>query len=497
VIDLPQYEQFKFELAEIVRDVKRSSDPESERRYQELSVRLATDQFNIVVAGRFSRGKTSLMNAVLGSDWLPTGIVPLTSVITTVRYGTRERVLIEYETGGLRSDVPLTELRKYVTEEGNPGNRMRVKVAEVQLPAELLRRGFCFVDTPGLGSAIAANELTTERYIPEIDALILVTSFEGPLSDDEIRFLQLTKNGIKKVFVIINKSDLASPDEKEQVRQFVETRLGQELKGILPKMFCVSAREGLEARRRHNQDELAVSGVQEVENALIEFMTTEKMAELLLLVCDRLLNILRMQPQTEQLEAIRTRVVDIQSRIPGGQIRAEERTVRESALVAAVATRDLHDVPACDVCRSILNAVVNKCGNADETCQLWWFLFPAHLAICEIGIATGNLHGLPGFACKSSLRTRRECRFGGGYSGNAESRRSHLWRILEMPSMCGGFGGSAGGSDFHSLSHRERVRSAGTVSTLLAAYQAGDRVRRSECGEGDYSSRIRLTAPDK
>lgn len=259
MIDLPQYEQFKFELAEIVRDVKRSSDPESERRYQELSVRLATDQFNIVVVGRFSRGKTSLMNAVLGSDWLPTSIVPLTSVITTVRYGTRERVLIEYETGGLRSDVPLTELRKYVTEEGNPGNRMRVKVAEVQLPVELLRRGFCFVDTPGLGSAIAANELTTERYIPEIDALILVTSFEGPLSDDEIRFLQLTKDGIKKVFVIINKSDLASPDEKEQVRQFVETRLGQELKGILPKMFCVSAREGLEARRRHNQDELAVS----------------------------------------------------------------------------------------------------------------------------------------------------------------------------------------------------------------------------------------------
>ena len=259
--DLRQHEQFKFELAEVIRAAKLSSDNESERRYQELLVRLAEDQFNVVVVGRFSRGKTSLMNAVLGSDQLPTGIVPLTSVITKVRYGTRERVLIEYESGGLRTGVPLSELRKYVTEEGNPGNRMRVKVAEVQLPAELLRRGFCFVDTPGLGSAIAANELTTERYISEIDALILVTSFEGPLSNDEIRFLQMTRDGIKKVSVIINKSDLATPDERAQVRQFVETRLRQELNGTLPRMFCVSAREGLEAKRAQHQDRLHASGV--------------------------------------------------------------------------------------------------------------------------------------------------------------------------------------------------------------------------------------------
>ena len=215
MIDLRQYEQFKFELAEVIRTAKLCSEQEAERSYQGLLVRLAEDQFNVVVVGRFSRGKTSLMNAILGSDRLPTGIVPLTSVITTVRYGTRERVLIEYENGGLRSEVALAELRKYVTEEGNPGNRMRVKAAEVQMPAELLRRGFCFVDTPGLGSAIAANELTTERYIPEIDALILVTSFEGALSDDEIRFLQMTRDGIKKVFIIVNKSDLATPDERD------------------------------------------------------------------------------------------------------------------------------------------------------------------------------------------------------------------------------------------------------------------------------------------
>jgi len=37
----------------------------------------AEDRFNLVVVGRLSRGKTSLMNAIMGTDRLPTGMVPL------------------------------------------------------------------------------------------------------------------------------------------------------------------------------------------------------------------------------------------------------------------------------------------------------------------------------------------------------------------------------------------------------------------------------------
>jgi type IV secretory pathway ATPase VirB11/archaellum biosynthesis ATPase len=92
-MDLRAYEQAKFELADILRlgaaAVARNSDPRHERFREELT-RLAQDRFNLVVAGRFSRSKTSLMNAILGTDRLPTGIVPLTSVIASVTYGSRE-----------------------------------------------------------------------------------------------------------------------------------------------------------------------------------------------------------------------------------------------------------------------------------------------------------------------------------------------------------------------------------------------------------------------
>jgi Dynamin family len=110
-MDLKTYEQVKFELAALIRSGQLiASEPEKdpnkrhdlEQSWRNLLNRLAEDRFTVVVAGRFSRGKSSLMNAVLGMDRLPTGIVPLTSVITYVRYGTSERVLLNYEGTRLR-----------------------------------------------------------------------------------------------------------------------------------------------------------------------------------------------------------------------------------------------------------------------------------------------------------------------------------------------------------------------------------------------------------
>src|ERR1700689_2778308 len=112
-MDLGTYEQGKFELAEVLRSASALLPREEHDRHRsirDLQARLAEDRFNLVVVGRFSRGKTSLMNAVLGSDRLPTGIVPLTSVITTVTYGSKEQVVLEYQDRGFRAQIPLKSL---------------------------------------------------------------------------------------------------------------------------------------------------------------------------------------------------------------------------------------------------------------------------------------------------------------------------------------------------------------------------------------------------
>jgi GTP-binding protein EngB required for normal cell division len=295
-MDLKGYEHVKFRLAGLIRggehiaagDVREPSRRwESEAPWRDLFTRLAEDRFTVVVAGRFSQGKSSLMNAVLGVERLPTGIVPLTSVITLIRYGTSERVLLDYENSGLRQQVTLEQLAEYVTERGNPGNAKGIRSAEIQLPAEVLRRGVVFVDTPGLGSAVLENSKTTTRFLPEIDVLILVTSYEGPLTEDELRLLERASVSVRAVFLVVNKHDTVARDQRDEVMAYVERAARSVLGGASRAPFSVSARDGLAAKLSGDADALRASGIMDFEAALLRFLTDERARLFLTAMCAR------------------------------------------------------------------------------------------------------------------------------------------------------------------------------------------------------------------
>jgi len=346
-------------LAEIIRSaeliageqVKDSNKRwEAEEPWRNLVTRLAEDRFTVVVAGRFNRGKSSLMNAVLGMDRLPTGVIPLTSVITSVRYGTSERVLLSYYGSGLRSEAKLSELLELVTEKGNPGNVKRIRAAEIQLPSEILRRGFFFVDTPGLGSAIFENSQTTEQFIPEIDVLILVTSYESPLTEDEIRFLRQASMSVRAVFVLVNKHDTASPETRQEILDYVTSTVGNVLDGKTIKPFSVSARDGLAAKQANNVEALQASGILPFEEELIRFLTEERSRLFLSAMFDRAFSTLESLPQSdgERLRAELTKLRD--------QSGTDSRFTEGGAVVAQPvrARIDARGVTPCEICRGTL-----------------------------------------------------------------------------------------------------------------------------------------------
>ena len=297
---LRQYERAKFELAEILRVISSQhgltdgSDPPlfGQDETAELFTRLAEDRFVLLVAGRFSRGKTSLMNAILGLDRLPTGILPLTSVITSVAYGSPERVQLEQERGALPIDIPMEALADYITERGNPGNARRIRIAHVALPAEILRRGFHFVDSPGLGSVIRENTRTTESYFPEADAVILVSGFDGPLTDDEMRALRAFSETGRPIFLVLNKQDLVQPSEREAVLTFAEERLRQFIPSGRLRIFSTSARDGLAATLADDTAALAESGVGALRTELIRFLLEDKQRHFIAGFCDRIARLL-------------------------------------------------------------------------------------------------------------------------------------------------------------------------------------------------------------
>jgi predicted GTPase len=288
---LQNYDALKLNLAEAIQRALRLIDQNTERenhgRLRDLLTKLADDRFVLAVVGQFSRGKSSLMNALMGLDRLPVGIVPLTSVVTKVSFGNPERVLIEYPNSSLKSEVPLHALPEFVTENGNPGNRRGIAAAEVQLPSEFLRRGILFVDTPGIGSAIRANTQTTKQFLSQADAVVFVTSFDSPLGREELDFLHEVREHVRKIFLVVNKLDLVLEEEQDRVLAFIRERLEREAVIDVAKLYAVSAAQGLQGRLAGSAEALAASGLTSLEDTLVDFLTSQKSAEILMRICER------------------------------------------------------------------------------------------------------------------------------------------------------------------------------------------------------------------
>jgi small GTP-binding protein len=301
-----RYDELKLELGALAQSAmllcEKTRDEEGERALRQILARLAEDRFNLAVVGPFSRGKSSLMNAILGLEKLPTGLLPHTSVVTTVTYGPRERALVRCERWALAQEIPLDQLEEYVTERGNPGNRRRVAVAEIQLPVEILRRGLHFIDTPGVGSAIPANTEATEKFLPEIDAAIFVSSFDSVISENDIDFLRRLRATVGVVFLVLNKLDLVSDSQAEEVVRFVVERLESEPQIGRCALFSVSAKLALEAKRARDPEALARSGLPKLEAALAHFLDTDKTRQLARRVAERL--IANLQSQRARAEIV-------------------------------------------------------------------------------------------------------------------------------------------------------------------------------------------------
>ena len=353
-MDLREYERAKFDLAELLRAVAAlDSQPSGDARacLDDLFVRLAEDRFNLVVVGRFSRGKTSLMNALLGTDRLPVGILPLTSVITTVIYGSKETGVIHYQGRRLPSPIPLDALPEYVTQQHNPGNVKQVRAAEIRLPIELLRRGFCFIDTPGLGSPIAENTRTTEQFLPEADAFILVTSFESTLSIEELQVLRTASSSARRVFAVVNKQDIVTRKERDEALAYLREQLQARASGETPPIYPVSARDGLAAKQSGDSHRLAASGIPALEADLGRFLLEDKRREFLLRFCDRVANALTTLPDDPRKAGLIERLRALSTRFAAGSARVAQASLQQDDVPSSV-----RELRPCEVCACIATA---------------------------------------------------------------------------------------------------------------------------------------------
>ena len=258
-----------------IEEASGGSNKELHEMLVALEEKLAKGQLHLAVLGQMKRGKSSLINALLGSDVLPTGILPVTAIITEIRYGPSPAATVVYATGGMRESVALNTLADYVTEAGNPGNEKQVASVEISYPSTFLESGIVLIDTPGIGSSHAHNTQTTENYLKHVDAGIVVLSLDPPITEVESRFLRKIKDDIPKLFFILNKTDIASADELSRMTEFLENELSR-LQMPSPEIFPLSARQALQNKRVSTTNSPDSNGMRAFEDRLRSFLDREK-----------------------------------------------------------------------------------------------------------------------------------------------------------------------------------------------------------------------------
>ena len=212
------------------------------RDLRDAHARICSDRFNLAVLGEFKRGKSTLINALLDRELLPTGVVPLTSVVTAIAAGPGDRLVV-YFADGRSLERPLAELPQYVTEAGNPHNRLGVEFARLEVDHELLRAGLELVDTPGSGSIHSHNTDVARQFLPRVDAALCVLDAGQPLSDAERQMLSDAARRIPRLMIIVNKIDHLDQPDRAVALEFVRSTLEGPLGSSGAELYAVSARQ--------------------------------------------------------------------------------------------------------------------------------------------------------------------------------------------------------------------------------------------------------------
>jgi GTPase Era involved in 16S rRNA processing len=236
-------------LARIEEVVSRRGLVEFRAPISNLLDRMADTALEVAVFGRISSGKSSLLNALLGTNVLPVGVTPVTSVPTRLVHGAPLRVSVSFAERPSQ-ECAIERLADFVSEQENPANRKNVTRVSVHLPSPRLHDGVVFVDTPGLGGLAASGAAETLTYLPKCDFGVMLIDAASPLTAGDLRTVQALAEAAIPACIVLSKSDLLAPADLSRVSAYVRQQLAQESRedlSVVPVSVLPAHRDALDA----------------------------------------------------------------------------------------------------------------------------------------------------------------------------------------------------------------------------------------------------------
>ena len=296
--------QIEFQLFEILLKLQAivSREPTLAPYVEQVNVgveRLKTLCYNLAVVGQFKRGKSSLINAILGLPVLPADVTPTTATVNRITFGIDPKVTIHYKDSTEKILDGISELSNYVTKLSEEKSRVAASVREavIAYPAVICQNHVDIIDTPGLGDDEDMTR-TTISILKHIDAAVVVISALSPYDEAETKFVisLLESKEITNIVFVVNFMDQIDDDEYDDVFKSIKNRV---IKNTLnaandrfadradllekthriiddPQIFPVSAKKALKAFATNDTKALNDSRIPQFKESIFSIITREQ-----------------------------------------------------------------------------------------------------------------------------------------------------------------------------------------------------------------------------
>lgn len=295
-----QFVEFLSRMTYLLTDVEEKLGLESQQTdLKQKSEVLKKGVFRFLVVGDFNRGKSTILNVLLGEQKLPTGRKPTTAIPTFMQYGSKEIAKVCYKSGKVE-ELSLKEFNEKYTLKCKWFNQKLkqlqqsaseflapIEHAIFELPVKLLQEGVEFIDTAGLNNSPEENEKTLS-YIEKSHVVIFILSPVQPVTLDEKNYLENhIRRNVKTVFFLINgwENLRLKEEEYQEIREEFTTKLSRYLKitedEVLDlwgkRIFDVYALDATE--KLEKGESIEGTGFKDFTIALNQFLERERLAE--------------------------------------------------------------------------------------------------------------------------------------------------------------------------------------------------------------------------
>ncbi|MBQ7990213.1 MAG: dynamin family protein [Oscillospiraceae bacterium] len=258
----------------------------------------ANEHFEVAIVGEFKRGKSTLINAILGQEVLPADVLPATATLNRVTYSKEPYVVVEYK-DGTSERVDINRLAEYVTKLSFDSEKKAetVREATVYYDTAFCRNNVDIIDTPGLNDDEQMTNVTMS-ILPEIDAAVFVISANSPFSQFEKDFLEnkMLTSDLGRIIFAVNCFGTFSKEDEDRIVETVEKRIGSyvmdKAKKVMgenskefavykrkigkPKVIGVYAKKALMAKESGDDQMLTESNFPVFESVLETMLTKER-----------------------------------------------------------------------------------------------------------------------------------------------------------------------------------------------------------------------------